>query len=116
MIALIWLLPSLIAAQSYPMSSPDAADYADLTKPYNQRFDYQPAVVATPLNAAEVAEAVTNGHAQGMTVVARSGGHSYIANGLGGDDGAMVVDLRNLKDITFNEDNSLVTLGTGQSR
>jgi len=45
-------------------------------------------------------------------VTARSGGHSYAAYGLGGQDGNLVVDLRRLNEITLNEDNTVVS-GTG---
>lgn len=108
-----FLLPALVLAQSYNETYPSNATYSDVTAPYNQRFEWKPALVATPLDAAGVSAAVRGGHEQGIPVVARSGGHSYVANGLGGEDGAMVVDLRNLKDITFNSDNTEVTLGTG---
>lgn len=48
-----------------------------------------------------------------MQVVARSGGHSYIANGLGGKDGALVVDLRNLNKITVDSSKHTAVIETG---
>ena len=41
----------------------------------------------------------------GLSVSAKSGGHSYAAYGLSGD---LVVDMKNLKDITLNEDGTAV--------
>ena len=38
--------------------------------------------------------------------------HSYIANGLGGKNGAVVIDLRNLKEITVSSSN-IATIQTG---
>jgi len=39
--------------------------------------------------------------------------HSYIANGLGGANGLLVVDLSELKDITVDLDTGIATIGTG---
>lgn len=46
-------------------------------------------------------------------VSARSGGHSYAAFGLGGQDNNLVVDLRNLKSVTLQSDGVTVVSGTG---
>jgi FAD/FMN-containing dehydrogenase len=37
-----------------------------------------------------------------MKVVPRGGGHSYIANGLGGENGTVVVDMSNMKAIKID--------------
>ncbi|KAJ7089829.1 glucooligosaccharide oxidase [Mycena belliarum] len=78
---------------------PTDADYSTVTKAYNQRFTISPVAVAYPVNAQQVSAAVLAGVAQNMEVVARSGGHSYIANGLGGTNGALVIDLSKMKAI-----------------
>jgi len=39
--------------------------------------------------------------------------HSYIANGLGGKDGTLVVDLRKLKRVTMNANNGTALIETG---
>lgn len=39
--------------------------------------------------------------------------HSYIANGLGGKDGALVVDLRNLGNITIDDAKGTAVIETG---
>ena len=46
-------------------------------------------------------------------VVARSGGHSYIANGLGGKDGAFVVDLGQFNTVSVNPSTNITTIGSG---
>ena len=46
-------------------------------------------------------------------VVARSGGHSYAAYGVGGQDGSLVVDLSALKNITYANDHQQATVQTG---
>ena len=46
-------------------------------------------------------------------VVARSGGHSYAAYGVGGQDGSLVIDLSALKNITYANDHQQATVQTG---
>jgi len=46
-------------------------------------------------------------------VVARSGGHSYIANGLGGKDGLLVVDMSNFKTVSVDLSTNVATIGPG---
>jgi FAD/FMN-containing dehydrogenase len=53
-----------------------------------------------------VEKAVQCGSSQGVSVVARSGGHSYAGYGLGGQDGSVVVDLSALKSISYSQDNA----------
>ncbi|KAJ7577644.1 glucooligosaccharide oxidase [Mycena floridula] len=76
----------------------------------NLRFDYKPAVIAFPVNAAQVSEAVNAGRSLNLSVTARSGGHSFIANALG--DGRLVVDLSLMKNITVLQ-NGEAHIGTG---
>jgi FAD/FMN-containing dehydrogenase len=45
----------------------------------------------------------------GVKVTARSGGHSYAAYGIGGQNGNLLVDLKFLKEITLNSDNTVVS-------
>jgi hypothetical protein len=49
----------------------------------------------------------------GVKVSARSGGHSYAAYGLGGQDGNLIIDLRNMTEITLNTTDNTVVSGTG---
>ena len=48
-----------------------------------------------------------------LRVVARSGGHSYIANGLGGKDGLLVVDMSNFKTVSVDPSTHVATIGPG---
>jgi len=111
------LLIPLIAAQSFPSDLqtvfPSDASFSTLSQAYNQRFTFKPDAIILPTSQAQVSEALQAAHSQNLTVVARSGGHSYIANGLGGKDGSLVIDLSSLKSIQFNEDASQVTFGSG---
>lgn len=46
---------------------------------------------------------------------ARSGGHSYAAFGLGGQDGSLIVDLSLMKNITLDKSNGYAVSGTGNT-
>lgn len=48
-----------------------------------------------------------------MPIVARSGGHSYAAYGLGGQDGALVVDLSNLTSVSVDTSSGVAAVQTG---
>ncbi|KAL0576787.1 hypothetical protein V5O48_005195 [Marasmius crinis-equi] len=81
---------------------PDDVEYANATKAYNLRFTVLPVAVTFPNDTQQVASVVKAGSLHDLRVVARSGGHSYIANGVGGKNGSLVVDLSALKRISFD--------------
>jgi len=64
-------------------------------------------------SVADVQVAVKCGASTQTPVVARSGGHSYAAYGLGGQDGSLVIDLSALKNITYANGHQLATVQTG---
>jgi len=94
-------------------SFPGDATYALASSPFNLRFSFKPAAITYPKTVLEISEIVKIGRAEELPVVARSGGHSYIANGLGGRNGALVVDLRNVGNITIDTTKGTATFGTG---
>ncbi|KAJ6478075.1 glucooligosaccharide oxidase [Mycena vitilis] len=77
---------------------PGDAEYPTDILSYNLRFHYKPAIIAFPANASQVSEVVKAGASLNLSVTARSGGHSFIANALG--DGRLVVDLSLMKNLT----------------
>ncbi|KAJ7125350.1 glucooligosaccharide oxidase [Mycena epipterygia] len=85
---------------------PGDPEYTTDILSYNLRFHYQPALIAFPANASQVSEVVKAGSSFNLSVTARSGGHSFIANALG--DGRLVVDLSLMKNITVFQ-NGLAT-------
>ncbi|KAG6829565.1 hypothetical protein H0H92_004112 [Tricholoma furcatifolium] len=106
-------LQSNLSADGIDASFPGDSTYATASSSFNLRFSYQPAAVTYPKTQQEVSEVVKLGAAYNMTVVARSGGHSYIANGLGGKNGALVVDLTNFNTITVDSTSGAATIGSG---
>jgi FAD/FMN-containing dehydrogenase len=59
----------------------------------------------------DVETIVTCGASLGVPVVARSGGHSYASYCLGGVDGALVIDLSRMKNITLSNGTAAVQTG-----
>lgn len=82
-------------------------------KPFNLDVPVTPVAVIRPDNAKDVAEAVKCAAKSDVKVQAKSGGHSYANYGLGGDDGALMVDLVNLKDFSMDEDTWYASVGAG---
>jgi len=47
-----------------------------------------------------------------MTLITRQ--HSYIANGLGGSDGVLVIDLRNMTALTLDSSTGIAVIDAGK--
>ena len=80
---------------------------------YNLNIPVSPAAVTSPENAKEVAAVVKCASDNGLSVQARSGGHSFGNHGLGGSDGAVVVDLEKLQKFSMDESTWVATIGSG---
>ncbi|KAJ7589164.1 glucooligosaccharide oxidase [Mycena floridula] len=102
-----------IAALGVTAVYPGDSGYAAATQAYNLRFTYKPAAVVFPTTSALVGQVVAAARKNNLTVSARSGGHSYVANGLGGKDNVVVVDLSKLKTILVNPTSHVATIETG---
>ncbi|QRV86657.1 FAD-binding domain protein [Ceratobasidium sp. AG-Ba] len=81
---------------------PSSSNYDTSRAAFNQRLSYKPAAIAYPKSASDVQKYVKCAAASNIPVVSRSGGHSYAAYGVGGQDGALVVDLKNMKSLTVD--------------
>ncbi|KAL1748652.1 hypothetical protein HDZ31DRAFT_71456 [Schizophyllum fasciatum] len=92
---------------------PDDSAYANASMPYNLRYTVRPVAITYPSTPEQVSVVVSAGAARGLSVTTRSGGHSYIAGGLGGKDGALVVDMSNFKAVVVNEADSTAEVGAG---
>ncbi|KAL0564738.1 hypothetical protein V5O48_017299 [Marasmius crinis-equi] len=92
---------------------PGDANFKNVSKAYNTRFTFQPAAVSYPKSANDVSQIVKIATANKLPVTTRSGGHSYIANGLGGKAGALVIDMENMKNISVDSVSHVATIETG---
>lgn len=66
----------------------------------NGVIDRHPALIARPLDAADVAGALAFGRAAGLRIAVRAGGHNAAGHGTG--DGVLVVDLSAMKGIEID--------------
>ncbi|TFK61310.1 FAD-binding domain-containing protein [Pluteus cervinus] len=82
-------------------------------KPFNLEIPVVPAAVVRPNSTQQVAAAVRCAVASKIKVQPKSGGHSFGNYGLGGVDGALVVDLQNLQKFSMNHDTWFATFGSG---
>ncbi|KAL1733556.1 hypothetical protein EV714DRAFT_281638 [Schizophyllum commune] len=72
----------------------------------NLRYNVSPIAITYPTSAEQVGAVVAAGAGQHYA-------HSYVAGGLGGEDGSLVVDLSNFKDIVVDEVTNTVQVGAG---
>lgn len=84
-----------------------------VVQPYNLDIETSPAAVTYPTNASQVAAVAKCAADNGFPVQPKSGGHSYANHGLGGSDGAVVVNLQNFKQFSMDETTWQATFGSG---
>jgi FAD/FMN-containing dehydrogenase len=97
-------LPTLIRTSS---------NYTSAILPYNLRVPWKPTALVIPSTADQVAQAIQCANMYDIKVAARSGGHSYSANGLGGADGSLVIDMKKFKSIEVDPKTQIATIGVG---
>ncbi|KAF9880851.1 hypothetical protein CkaCkLH20_01893 [Colletotrichum karsti] len=71
---------------------------------YNRRVPVKPILVAAPTTVQHISSAVSCGAKYGVNVNAKSGGHSYVSSGLGGEDGHLVINLDRMYAVTVASD------------
>ncbi|KAI9162868.1 6-hydroxy-D-nicotine oxidase 3 [Paramyrothecium foliicola] len=71
---------------------------------YNVRVPYQPLAFVSPITVAQISSAVSCGTKHGVSVSAKSGGHSYVSSGFGGTDGHIVINLDRMYAVTVAAD------------
>ncbi|KAF9559241.1 glucooligosaccharide oxidase [Agrocybe pediades] len=98
---------------------PGDAGYTNVSAAFNLRYDLQPNAVVFPKTPDEVSEILLLCTQHNFRAVARSGGHSYIANGVGGQEGydhkagVVVIDLGAFISVTVDEESGVASIGTG---
>ncbi|KAF9529416.1 glucooligosaccharide oxidase [Crepidotus variabilis] len=103
-----------LQGHGFEVAVPGSDRYNSASSAYNLRLDsVDPTAITFPQSPDDVSEILKVCTQNGIAAVARSGGHSYVANGLGGQSGAVVVDLGNFKVISVDDNSKVATIGTG---
>ena len=87
----------LRAAFRGALIQPSDPDYDDARRVYNGVINRRPALIARPVDAADVSAAVLFGRKLGLPIAVRGGGHH--GAGFGTNDDGLVIDLGRLKGI-----------------
>ncbi|KAB5596440.1 Cannabidiolic acid synthase [Ceratobasidium theobromae] len=82
--------------------TPSSSGYSLSRAAFNQRLSYKPAAIVYPSSPQDVQKYVKCAASSGIAVVGRSGGHSYAAYGVGGQDGVLVIDLKNMNSFSID--------------
>jgi FAD/FMN-containing dehydrogenase len=90
---------------------PEDADYDEARALYNAMIDKRPALIARPVDAAEVARVVGFAREQGLALAIHGGGHN--GPGFGSVDDGVVCDLSLLREITVDPAARTVDVGGG---
>jgi FAD/FMN-containing dehydrogenase len=98
---------------SIPFHTPASPSFEILVRPFNRAFSFEPLAVVLPETTEHVSEAVLAAKAAGVKVQARSGGHSYAAHSTGGQDGSLIIDMRNFQSVSVDQETGLVRVGAG---
>jgi len=91
--------------------TPEDAEYNEARKIWNADIDRRPAAIAKCRNVADVQAALGFARKEGLPVAVRSGGHSFPGHSVA--DGALVIDLRQINQVTLDEAARRVTVGGG---
>ncbi|KAG9238729.1 hypothetical protein BJ875DRAFT_415626 [Amylocarpus encephaloides] len=102
-----------LSSASVPQIQSTDSSWSRTIKPFNLRLPYTPIAVAYPTTVPQVQAAVLCGAQLNLTVTPKSGGHSYASHGLGGEDGHLVIDMRQFKEVTVDKTTQIATVGVG---
>ena len=91
--------------------TPEDPGYDEARAVYNAMVDRRPAVVVACRDAADVVACVRFATAHDLDIAVRGGGHN--AGGLGVADGALVIDLGEMRSVTVHPDNGTVRVDGG---
>ena len=94
-----------------PVLAPDHPEFDAAAEVFQLAARGWPAVVVRPLDAEDVATAVACAREHGLEIAIRSGGHSLAGHSTG--EGALVIDLRLLHDISVDPSARRLRAGAG---
>jgi FAD/FMN-containing dehydrogenase len=93
------------------LTTPADPEYDEVRAVYNAMIDRRPALIAQCRDAADVVACVRFAVQHRLDVAVRGGGHN--AGGLGVADGALVVDLRQMRSVSVQPETGIVRVEGG---
>ena len=108
------LVVKCLSSNQVPQDIPGSAAFSQDIIPYNLRLNYTPVAFAIPTTVPQVQAAVGCAAQYGVKVNPKSGGHSYAAHSLGGEDGHLVIDMKYFNEIALDTTTNLATVGPGK--
>lgn len=82
-------------------------------RPFNSRLERYPELIFVPGEVSEIVAILREAKRQNKQVAARCGGHSYASYGLGGKDGAWIIDVQRFNKVDIDIDGSSAFIGAG---
>lgn len=110
---LITCLQSINASRRSHLSTPYSPMYNNDRLVFNQIFDHTPSAIFHPASNADVVAAVACAVAHNVSIVPRSGGHSFEGHSGGGKTGSLVIDLNLFQQFAIDHDSAIATVGAG---
>lgn len=98
---------------SVPFVFPEAPEFNKLAQSYNRVFSYKPAVICLPHKDEDVVNAINSARAHSFKVQAKGGGHSYAAFSTGGQDGSLILHMKNFSTVNLDTETNNAVVGAG---
>ncbi|MGH2649709.1 MAG: FAD-binding oxidoreductase [Actinomycetota bacterium] len=90
---------------------PDATGYDEARRIYNGLIDKRPALIARPRGTADVASAIAFARESDLEISIRGGGHGVAGRAVA--DGALMIDLSSMKQVSVDPDARTARAGGG---
>ena len=94
-----------------PVITPDDEGYDEARSAWNAMVDKRPALIAQPLDAADVATVIAFGRRKGLELGVKCGGHSVVGQAI--PDGGLQIDLSRINSVRVDPEKRLARVGGG---
>ena len=102
-----------LSSKGVPQSLPGSSTWNEAIEPFNLRIPFTPAAAAAPTTVAQVQNAILCGTQNNVKMSPKSGGHSYASHGLGGENGHLMIDMKNFNSVSVDSSSGIATVGVG---